>query len=98
MWVVCWFSAVLPYMALLQIHLSIYHAFVAKELQLNTARVLLKVDEVCFLLFIPLCLIAIANNAINYKGFHLWRFFAYLLFAKGCEIYFNFLMGKWPLG
>ncbi|WP_371974963.1 hypothetical protein ACB496_08465 [Lelliottia nimipressuralis] len=98
LWVTCWLTGVVPYMMLLQIHLSIEHEFSERSVEFHTAKFLLKLDELAFLIYIPICLVAIANSAIKYKGFHLWRFFTFLLFAKGCEIYFNFIMGKWPLG
>ncbi|MDK9363689.1 MULTISPECIES: hypothetical protein [Lelliottia] len=98
LWVTCWLTGVIPYMMLLQFHLSILHVFFEHTIQFHTANLLLRIDEVVFLIYIPICLVAIANNAIKYKGFHLWRFFTFLFFAKGCEIYFNFIMGKWPLG
>ena len=98
LWKTCWLTGIIPYMVMLQIHLSIYNAFIKEELQSDAAGMLTRVDEILFILYMPLCLIAIVNVAIRYKGFHLWRFFAFLLFAKGAEIYFNFIMGKWPLG
>lgn len=98
LWFVCWVTGVAPYMTLLQLHLLIYDFYSEKQIVLYTANLLLKIIELLFLLYIPVCLVAIANTAIQYRKFHLWRFFAFLLFAKGGEIYFNFLMGKWPLG
>lgn len=88
---------VLPYMALLQFHLSVNTAISHGILAHEGGRVLVIADEILFFLYIPLCLTAIANAAIKYTGFHLWRFFAFLLFAKGGEIYIDAIMGKWPL-
>ena len=99
LWKTCWLTGVIPYMVMLQLHLSFYDIFIKEESQSYTAGMLpLVIDEICFMLYMPLCLIAIANAAIRYKGFHLWRFFAFLLFAKGAEIYCNAIMGEWPLG
>lgn len=94
----CWLMGVIPYMVLLQCHLFIQQFYHKGVISSKAASALLALDEGVFFIYLPLCLIAIANAAINFRGFHLWRFFAFLLFAKGGEIYFNFIMGKWPLG
>lgn len=98
LWFVCWVTGVIPYMLLLQIHLSAHTFYFEKQISLPTENRIQLIIEFLFLIYTPVCLVAIANTAIQYENFHLWCFFAFLLFAKGGEIYFNFLMGKWPFG